>query len=267
MILFRVVQGAAAAIMFPAALGIVVAAFPVVERGKAMAIFFAVTGGLTSIGPLAGGYLTSVSWRAIFWVNVPVAIIALVLTARSRPSNERHPAPLDLRGAALICAGMGLVVLGLQQSSAWGWGDPVTWTAIAGGLALLLAFVIYELRVPEPLIRVRSSVTADSRLTTECSSSSRWCSSALFLRQPLRPAGARPERGGGRPVPADLLLGLCSPRPSSEGGSSTAAAPAPRSCRAAFSRRPASRSGPGACRPRTSTTSGRSSSSPAPVSA
>ena len=63
----RVAQGAAAALMFPEALAIVVASFPVRERGKAMAIFFAVTGGLTSIGALAGGYLTTISWRC--WVH------------------------------------------------------------------------------------------------------------------------------------------------------------------------------------------------------
>lgn len=101
-----------------------------------MAIFFAVTGGLTSIGPLAGGYLTEVSWRAIFWVNVPVAIIALILTAASKPDERRQPAPLDLRGAVLISAGMALAVLGLQQSSDWGWGNPLTWICIAASDAL-----------------------------------------------------------------------------------------------------------------------------------
>jgi EmrB/QacA subfamily drug resistance transporter len=154
-IFWRVVQGAFAALMFPAALAIVVAAFPVAERGKAMAIFFGVTGGLTSVGPLAGGYLTSITWRAIFWVNIPVALIALVLTARAKPSDERHPAPLDFRGAVLISGGMGLAVLGLQQSSTWGWSDPATWGCIAAGLALLVAFVAYELRAADPLIRVR----------------------------------------------------------------------------------------------------------------
>jgi MFS family permease len=155
LIFWRVIQGGAAALMFPAALAIVVGAFPVRERGKAMAIFFAVTGGLTSVGPLAGGYLSEVTWRAIFWVNVPVAIIALVLVAAAKPSDERHPAPLDYRGAVLISAGMGLAVLGLQQSSAWGWGDPLTWLCILAGVALLLAFVSYETRVRNPLIRVQ----------------------------------------------------------------------------------------------------------------
>ena len=154
MIFFRVVQGGFAALMFPAALAIVVSAFDIRERGKAMATFFGVTGGLTAIGPLAGGYLTEITWRAIFWVNVPVAIIALILTVRSNPSNEKHPAPLDYRGAVLVSGGMGLAILGLQQSSEWGWGDPATIGSIVVGLALLIAFVLYELRTEHPLIKI-----------------------------------------------------------------------------------------------------------------
>jgi EmrB/QacA subfamily drug resistance transporter len=154
-ITFRVVQGAGAALMFPAALAIVVSAFPLRERGKAMAIFFGITGGLTAVGPLAGGYLTEITWRAIFWVNIPVAIIAVVLTLMAKPSNDAQPARLDVRGAVLISAGMALAVLGLQQSSVWGWGDPATWLCIAVGVALLVAFVLYELRVDEPLIQIR----------------------------------------------------------------------------------------------------------------
>ncbi|HWA52862.1 MAG TPA: MFS transporter [Solirubrobacterales bacterium] len=155
-ITFRVIQGAGAAIMFPAALAIVLGAFPVRERGRALAIFFAITGGLTSIGPLAGGYLVEISWRTIFWVNIPVAIIALVLTAISKPENAKHPAPLDYRGALLVSGGMGLAVLGLQQSSVWGWGNPVTWICIAAGIAFIAAFVLYELRIENPLIQVRT---------------------------------------------------------------------------------------------------------------
>jgi EmrB/QacA subfamily drug resistance transporter len=155
MIVFRVVQGAGAAIMFPAALAIVVAAFPIAERGRAMAIFFGITGGLTAVGPLAGGYLTEWTWRAIFWVNVPVAIIALILTSLAKPAEERRPAPLDWPGVGLIAAGMGLSVLGLQQSSAWGWGDPATWGCIVAGLLLLAAFVRRELHVGNPLMRLQ----------------------------------------------------------------------------------------------------------------
>jgi EmrB/QacA subfamily drug resistance transporter len=155
MIVFRVIQGAGAALMFPAALAIVLEAFPVRERGRALALFFGIAGGLTCVGPLAGGYLTEWTWRAIFWVNVPVAIVALVLTAISKPDNEKRPAPLDYRGTLLITGGMGLAVLGLQQSSVWGWGSAETWISIAAGVALLVCFVLYELRAADPLMRIR----------------------------------------------------------------------------------------------------------------
>ena len=135
MITFRVIQGAGAAIMFPAALAIVVAAFPVADRGKALALFFGITGGLTAVGPFAGGYLAEWTWRSIFWVNVPVAIIALILIDLAKPDDTRRPAPIDWKGAVLIAAGMALAVLGLQQSSVWGWASPATIVCIAGGVA------------------------------------------------------------------------------------------------------------------------------------
>jgi len=155
MIAFRVIQGAGAALMMPAALAIVISSFPVDERGKAMAVFFAITGGLTAIGPLAGGYLTEVDWRAIFWVNIPIAIIALVLTAIAKPENERHPAPIDFRGAVLVTGGMGLAVLGLQQAGEWGWTDARTIGCVVAGLLILAGFVAYERRVADPLINMR----------------------------------------------------------------------------------------------------------------
>jgi EmrB/QacA subfamily drug resistance transporter len=152
---FRVLQGAGGALMYPAALAIVVNAFPLRERGQAMAIFFGVAGGLTAVGPILGGYLSEWTWRAIFWVNVPVALLALVLTALAKPTTERRPAPLDYRGLVLICSGVALSVLGLQQSSVWGWSNPATWLCIAVGLGLLAVFGVMELSAPYPLIRVR----------------------------------------------------------------------------------------------------------------
>jgi EmrB/QacA subfamily drug resistance transporter len=153
-IVFRALQGAAAALMFPASVAIVVASYPVRERGRAMAIFFGISGGLTAIGPIAGGFLAQWTWRAIFWVNVPVAIIALVLIWLSRPDDERRPAKIDYRGTVLITGAMGLVVLGLQQSTVWGWGSVATWLSIIVGLGLGVAFVAWERRTPEPLLRL-----------------------------------------------------------------------------------------------------------------
>jgi EmrB/QacA subfamily drug resistance transporter len=164
-IFFRVLQGATAALMFPAAVGIVVASFPLQERGRAMAIFFGISGGLTAIGPLAGGYLVQWTWRAIFWINIPVAIIALILIWLSKPDDVRRPAPLDYRGTVLVTGAMGLTVLGLQQSSVWGWSSPVTWICIIVGVALMVAFIAWELRTPEPLLRLQ--IFRDRGFSTE----------------------------------------------------------------------------------------------------
>ena len=84
-----------------------------------------------------------------------MALIALVLIAKSKPADERHPAPIDFRGTVLIAGGMGLAILGLQQSSTWGWDSPVTWLCIAAGIAVLAAFVAYELRAKDPLLQLR----------------------------------------------------------------------------------------------------------------
>jgi EmrB/QacA subfamily drug resistance transporter len=164
-IFFRVLQGATAALMFPAAVGIVVASFPLEERGKAMAIFFGITGGLTAIGPIAGGYLTQWTWRSIFWINVPVAIIALVLIRLSKPDDERRPAPLDYRGTVLVTGAMGLIVLGFQQSAVWGWSSVATWICVIAGAILMVAFVAWELRSRDPLLRLE--IFRDRGFSTE----------------------------------------------------------------------------------------------------
>jgi EmrB/QacA subfamily drug resistance transporter len=152
---FRVLQGIGGALMFPAALAIVVQTFPLRERGKALAAFFGIAGGLTSVGPILGGYLTQWTWRAIFWVNIPVAIIALVLIAISKPVTVHEKAPMDYRGLALIVAGVGLSVFGFQESSIWGWSNPATALCIAAGVVFLVVFYRVQGHTASPLINVR----------------------------------------------------------------------------------------------------------------
>ncbi|HEX3946469.1 MAG TPA: MFS transporter [Acidimicrobiales bacterium] len=154
LVTFRAIQGIGGAIMFPAALAIVVNTFELRERGKALAAFFGIAGGLTAIGPILGGYLTEWTWRAIFWVNIPVAIIALVLIVVSRPHTLYHRARLDYWGAVLVAVGVALSVFGFQQSSIWGWSNPAIGLSIAAGLAILVIFYFVEVRTPSPLIQV-----------------------------------------------------------------------------------------------------------------
>lgn len=154
-IAFRITQGLSAALMFPAALAVVVASFPVGERGKALAIFFGVSGGLTAIGPIAGGYLTQWTWRAIFWINLPVAAVAVVLTVAAGIASAPRRERIDWRGAVVVALGMALSVLGFEQARSWGWDSPLTWLCIVGGLVVLVIFVLIEMRTDVPLIKVR----------------------------------------------------------------------------------------------------------------
>ncbi|MCB0870044.1 MAG: MFS transporter [Solirubrobacterales bacterium] len=153
-IVFRLIQGAGAAIMFPAALAITISAFPIEKRGRALAIFFGITGALTSVGPIAGGYLVEWTWRSIFWINIPIAIISLILIYLSKPENKKTPQPLDIKGAVIIALGMGLSVLGFQQSATWGWDNPLTWACVVAGIIILVLFWAFENRQKYPLMRV-----------------------------------------------------------------------------------------------------------------
>lgn len=151
---FRALQGVFGAIMIPAALAVVVAAFPLHRRGRALAVFFAVSGGMTSIGPIAGGYLTSWTWRAIFWINVPVAVLALIATTFAHIPRVCRKEAIDFRGAALVALGMLLSILGFQQAQAWGWRSVATWACLVGGLVVLASFVMIEAHTRSPLVRV-----------------------------------------------------------------------------------------------------------------
>jgi EmrB/QacA subfamily drug resistance transporter len=153
----RAVQGIAAALMVTASAAIVIGAFPLRERGRAMAIYCTVPAALTAIGPLLGGWLTEhASWRLAFWINVPVALATLALVCIARPAAVRHPVrAFDAAGAGLLVTGVVSLVLGLQQSSAWGWGSPATAGAIAIGAALLALFVVVERRATDPIVDLR----------------------------------------------------------------------------------------------------------------
>jgi EmrB/QacA subfamily drug resistance transporter len=155
LVAFRAVQGFGGALMFPAALAIVVQTFQLRERGKALALFFGIAGGLTAVGPSLGGVLTQWTWRAIFWVNLPVAAIALVLTALAKPVTESRRAPIDYRGLVLIASGVALSIFGFQQSGTWGWTDAKTIACVVVGAAILVGFFFYERVVASPLIDVR----------------------------------------------------------------------------------------------------------------
>src|SRR5215216_3491089 len=153
LIVARALQGVGAAFMMSLGLALLSAAFPAEKRGMAIGLFSAVTGLAVASGPLIGGaVVTGLDWTWIFWLTVPIGLLAAPMTlTRMRESYGPNTA-LDLPGLALISAGAFGIVWGLGRGNAAGWGSlEVVGTLAAGGL-LVAAFIAYERRASEPMI-------------------------------------------------------------------------------------------------------------------
>jgi EmrB/QacA subfamily drug resistance transporter len=153
----RALMGIGGALVMPATLSILVNSFPAHERAKAIGIWSGIAGGGGALGLVLGGWLVEhFWWGSAFAINVPVAIITLVLGAKLVPnSKDRHPSPLDPVGAVLSMAGLGLFVYGLIEAPKWGWGSATSLGVIGAGIAVLTVFVMWELRNSSPMIDVR----------------------------------------------------------------------------------------------------------------
>jgi EmrB/QacA subfamily drug resistance transporter len=155
LVISRAVQGIGAALMMPATLSIITNAFPAHERGKAIGTWAGVSALALAFGPVVGGFLTEqVSWRAIFFLNLPVAALAVVVTlAAARESRDTTvPRTVDLVGVVTLTVGVGALVLALVEGNGWGWGSPRIVALIAISIAALLAFNVAEQRVRFPMV-------------------------------------------------------------------------------------------------------------------
>jgi EmrB/QacA subfamily drug resistance transporter len=154
----RAVQGAGAALMMPTALAIVSAVYPRERKGAALGILAGASAFFAALGPVLGGLLTTIDWRLVFLVNVPLAVTAIVLTLRSTPPLEPEPGAsrdLDLPGVLSFAIAVGAIVFGLSQGAEEGWGDAATLGPLLCGLALLPVFVAIERRAADPMVQFR----------------------------------------------------------------------------------------------------------------
>ena len=158
LIVFRAIQGAAGAILTPASLAMITATFTGTARGNAIGQWTSWSGISFIVGPTVGGWLIDVStWRVIFLINIPIAAVTLLILMRlgGLHQKRREDLRVDVPGAILCTAGLGLLVAGFIEQPQLGWSDPLILGAFAAGVALLGAFVVYELRTPMPMLPLR----------------------------------------------------------------------------------------------------------------
>ena len=153
----RAVQGVGAAFVLSLSLALVSAAYPPERRGSAIGILEGVTGLAVLAGPTLGGAVAQgLSWEWVFWLNVPIGLVAMCLAlARIEEGAAARRAPLDLPGLALVTLGALGLVWGLVRGNAAGWGSAEVTGSLALGLGLIVAFVAWERRTPEPMLPMR----------------------------------------------------------------------------------------------------------------
>ncbi len=148
----RILQGVGAAPMLPLSLAIVCNAFPAEQQARALGIWAGISAVALGIGPLAGGALVDLDWRLIFWINLPIAVLGIAITALAAPESTDPAAGrrVDLAGLATLGAGLTAIVLALVQARVWGAAATIALALL--GLLGLFAFWRIEHRVEDPIV-------------------------------------------------------------------------------------------------------------------
>jgi EmrB/QacA subfamily drug resistance transporter len=152
----RAVQGFGAALVLPLTLTILARAVPETHRGLAIGVWSGVSGLAVALGPVLGGAVVEgVSWHWIFWLNVPVGILAVPLALRRLDESYGPAGRLDVPGVALASGGLLGIVWALVRANTSGWTSPEVALALAAGIVLVAAFALWERRAPAPMLPLR----------------------------------------------------------------------------------------------------------------
>lgn len=155
LIFFRAIQGFAAAIIFTLGAALLPLAFPADQQTRALGIFSAFNGAGLAIGPFLGGLLISLlSWRWVFWINIPIIVIGMAFCSFSlKPSPKiNEKVKLDWYGLVLLIIGLGSLIYGIIYGEQNGWSLTLTWTSIIGGIVALLLLLLIESKTEHPLL-------------------------------------------------------------------------------------------------------------------
>jgi EmrB/QacA subfamily drug resistance transporter len=161
----RAIQGVGAAFLVPGSLSIISAGFSEKDRGKAIGTWAGFTSITSAMGPVLGGWLIEhVSWRWVFYINVPVAVAVIVLSYWHVPESKSSARrAIDWIGALFVTIGFAGVVYGFIESSDLGWSAPAVWATLAIGCTCLIAFIYFEEHVKSPMVPLELFKSADFR--------------------------------------------------------------------------------------------------------
>ncbi|MGZ4436203.1 MAG: MFS transporter [Nocardioidaceae bacterium] len=153
----RALQGVGAAVVAPSALSLLTASFPEGEQRSRAVAWYAATAGIgASLGLLVGGAAAQwISWRAGFFINVPIGIVMALLAPRYLPTTSAQPGRFDLPGALAATLGVGALVFGVLESAGRGWTDPVVASALLVAAIVLVGLVLHERRAEQPIMPLR----------------------------------------------------------------------------------------------------------------
>lgn len=152
-IVSRAIQGIGAAMLVPTSTAIIFANFPPHQRGKALGLYVSIGSVFLSLGPVIGGLFTQyLSWRYVFWINIPIAIIGFLLTLWVVPKQEGHKRRFDLVGFLASSLGITSIVIGIMEAKTWGWFSPLTLGIIAFGIILIFLLLIVDRQIDDPYI-------------------------------------------------------------------------------------------------------------------
>ncbi|MEN6460416.1 MAG: DHA2 family efflux MFS transporter permease subunit [Syntrophomonas sp.] len=157
LIISRVLQGIGAGIIMPLGMAICFRINPISKIGVVLGVWGIAGMATMAIGPSLGGYLIEVaSWRMLFYINVPVGLLAIFMGITLLPETEKNStSTLDTVGIATICVGLFCLIFALSKGNQMGWGDPVIVAMLLVGIVNLIVMVVHELRCPEPVLDMR----------------------------------------------------------------------------------------------------------------
>src|SRR4051794_38813262 len=157
LIFFRVLQGVGGGMLTPTGTAMLMRTFPPAERVRASSILVIPTAFAPALGPVLGGLLVdTLSWRWVFFVNLPIGIFALIFGLLCLgEQRQEHPGRFDVRGFGLSGVGFAALMYGISEGPSHGWGSPVILTSIVLGAVLLVALVITQRRTAEPLLDLK----------------------------------------------------------------------------------------------------------------